>query len=258
MSRQDYSPALAAMLDRFEVPAPSSGLGARIAAAARHPALPPRAMPRISGRRLWKRGRQIVIGTVAFGMLSAAAVASGLLGAAGIEVPVLSAMLAPRPAAKPRLAAVPRPKPPPAAPAPAPKLTSPPAVEDAVVTAAPAPTERDMAFAKRLERIAERRAFLGRYPGLKEAMLAGPEARKRYIDDHPEIRPVLRARQQAKRAALGLLPLAPKADGIDPDASDARRQAWRERRATLIEMRRLQREQRAPIHPDEGNPAPAR
>lgn len=85
---------LALALDRFDVPPMSAGLTNRIVAATVS-VVPMRSAPRHDRRGLWRRGRQVVIGTVAAGMLSAAAVASGLLDHSGIEVPVLTAMLSP-------------------------------------------------------------------------------------------------------------------------------------------------------------------
>jgi hypothetical protein len=86
-------------LDRFDVPPFSAGFADRIVAAASvaSPSLP--AVPRRDRRGMWRRGRQIVLGSLGVGLLSAGAVASGLLGRVGIEVPVFSAMLAPVPKA---------------------------------------------------------------------------------------------------------------------------------------------------------------
>ena len=97
---------LAVALDRFDVPAMSGDLADRIVAAADKSATAAHARARRDPRGLWRRGRQIVVATVAAGMLSAGAVASGLLGRAGIEIPVLTAMLAPgdHHVAKPHLA----------------------------------------------------------------------------------------------------------------------------------------------------------
>ena len=89
--------ALNLALDRFDAPSPSSGLVDRIMVTAATPASIPFAAPRRDRRGMWRRGRQIVLGTVAVGLLSAGAVASGLLGSVGINVPVLTAMLAPKP-----------------------------------------------------------------------------------------------------------------------------------------------------------------
>jgi hypothetical protein len=89
--------ALNRALDRFDVPPMSAGLADRIAAATAAPPAPGFGAPRRDRRGMWRRGRQIVLGSLAVGLLSAGAVASGLLGSVGIEVPVLTAMLAPKP-----------------------------------------------------------------------------------------------------------------------------------------------------------------
>jgi len=90
------SDALNLALDRFDVPSPSAGLSDRIMAATKTPVGSPPAPLRRDRRGMWRRGRQVLLGTMAVGLLSAGAVASGLLGKVGIEVPVLTAMLAPR------------------------------------------------------------------------------------------------------------------------------------------------------------------
>jgi hypothetical protein len=89
--------ALNIALDRFDVPPLSAGLADRIMAAAATRTNAPFAAPRRDRRGMWRRGRQVLLGTMAIGLLSAGAVASGLLGRVGIEVPVLTAMLAPKP-----------------------------------------------------------------------------------------------------------------------------------------------------------------
>ncbi len=95
--------ALKLALDRFDVPPLSEGLADRIAAAVGTPTRAPVAPSRRDRRGMWRRGRQVVLGTLAVGLLSAGAVASGFLSRVGIEVPVLTAMLAPKlkPVAKP-------------------------------------------------------------------------------------------------------------------------------------------------------------
>ena len=89
--------ALNLALDRFNAPPATEGLVDRIMTAAATQASTPFTMPRRDRRGMWRRGRQVVLGTVADGLLSAGAVASGLLGSVGINVPVLTAMLAPKP-----------------------------------------------------------------------------------------------------------------------------------------------------------------
>jgi uncharacterized membrane protein YeaQ/YmgE (transglycosylase-associated protein family) len=90
------SDALALALDRFDVPPSSAGLADRIMAVATVPTQSSCAVPRRDRRGMWRRGRQVLLGTLAVGLLSAGAVASGMLGKVGIEVPVLTAMLAPK------------------------------------------------------------------------------------------------------------------------------------------------------------------
>ncbi len=89
--------ALAKELDRFDVPPSSTGLADRIVAATMTSIGAPSGTARRDRRGMWRRGRQVLLGTVAVGLLSAGAIASGLLGRVGIEVPVLTAMLAPPP-----------------------------------------------------------------------------------------------------------------------------------------------------------------
>ncbi len=89
--------ALNTALDRFDVPPLSAGIADRIMTAATKAASVPSTPPRRDRRGMWRRGRQVLLGTMAVGLLSAGAVASGLLGKVGIEVPVLTAMLAPKP-----------------------------------------------------------------------------------------------------------------------------------------------------------------
>lgn len=91
------SDALKLALDRFDVPPPSSDLADRIMDATAGQAHAPSTAPRRDRRGMWRRGRQVLLGTMAVGLLSAGAVASGLLDKVGIEVPVLTAMLAPKP-----------------------------------------------------------------------------------------------------------------------------------------------------------------
>lgn len=89
--------ALHLALDRFDVPPMATGLADRIMVTAAIPASALFAAPRRDRRGMWRRGRQVVLGTLAVGLLSAGAVASGFLSSVGINVPVLTAMLAPKP-----------------------------------------------------------------------------------------------------------------------------------------------------------------
>ena len=89
--------ALTLALDRFDVPPTTTGLADRIMAATIVPTTAPFTAPRRDRRGMWRRGRQVVLGALAVGLLSAGAIASGFFGSVGINVPVLTAMLAPKP-----------------------------------------------------------------------------------------------------------------------------------------------------------------
>jgi len=261
MSRSDYPKAAQIALDRNAVPALSAGFADRVVAAAiaSGAAMPPlanRGAPRRDRRGLWRRAGQAAIGVAAFGMMSAAAVASGLLGAVGIEVPVLTAMLAPQ-KAKPvpekktpvRLAAKAKPV---AAPATAEAL--PPA---SLAADPERPPWQQAMMARRAANEARRNAFVDAHPGLREAIAAGPEARKAYMAQHPEVRDEVRARRieaqtrraavraamiQRRRARLGDAAAGPRLEPIDP----AMRAAMAERRhARLAEFRAMDPETRA-------------
>lgn len=208
MSRRDFSANECAALDCFGVPPVRGGFAERIMASTTMPA----ARPALRDRRgHWKLARRAIIGTVAAGMVSAAAVASGLLGAAGIRVPVLTAMLAPEPVpvktAKPALQKAAR-----ADPAPATSGSS----ESPIAT----PRLDDMR-SRRAARRAERQAFLAQNPEvvpvIKQALqnerdfiAANPEIRalrrlplaerKAYLAERPELAAALRVRQAERRA----------------------------------------------------------
>ncbi len=246
MSRTDYPNALAQALDRFETPPLSTGFADRVMAGAQAPTLSPYAAPRRDRRGLWRRGRQILIGTVAFGMMSAAAVASGLLGAAGIEVPVLSAMLAPKPVqtAKPAVARKPVERLARVEPAPSAALPVP------VAEAAPAPASwREIVQARRAalraNRRAERQAFIDAHPGMREAIAGGPAARRDYLLKNPDVMLDVQAHAAANRAAM----IGQRRNWIKDPAVQARLQAMSpDERAAFIEARRARfqamREQR--------------
>lgn len=150
--------ALKPALDRFDVPPLSAGLADRIVVAATTSTAAPFVVRGRDRRGHWRRGRQVLLGSLAAGMLSAGAVASGLLGRVGIEVPVLTAMLAPKssPVGKPAKA-----KPKPAAVRSAKAVTPPPVVEPVVANLPLSPAER---FALREERRERRQAFAAAHP----------------------------------------------------------------------------------------------
>lgn len=295
MSRTDYPAGARTALDRLDVPPLSAQFADRVVAAAiaSGNAVPPlgtRVPPRRDRRGLWRRAGQAAIGVAAFGMMSAAAVASGLLGAVGIEVPVLTAMLAPEPAKKAKPVSVKKPPvqqaaravpPPPVAET----IMPPPAIEPALPPWRQAVLARQEA--RRAAFRAERAAFLDRHPGLREAIAAGPEARKAYLAQHPEVRAEVRdriadarARAAAKRAAVNERRLAQMRDpatraamverrqaridefmALDPEARAARIEAFRAKQAARRAMRadrRRAQEIETPPMPTEGSATDAR
>lgn len=180
-------------LDRFVVPPASVGLADRIVAATMPDGQPSRR--RRDRRGMWRRGRQVLLGSVALGMVSAAAVASGLLGRVGIEVPVLTAMLAPKPvavvASKPKPRAVVKPV--------TPTVATPPAVVEAPAVVATVPT-REQRISRRVERRERIVAFAQAHPQAA-AMIA------------QRVRQQLRIREEERRALLGF----PPSDRAAPD-----------------------------------------
>ena len=232
---------LALALDRFDVPPMSAGLADRIAAAAaKPPVLDARTPPRRDRRGLWRRGRQVLIGTVAAGMLSAAAVASGLLGQVGIEVPVLTAMLAPKTkhvAPKPHHVAAPKPVS--VAPKPV-EIAGPPVV----VPTLPGPPTDEQRLARR-EIVIERRV-----------------ARQQFAVEHPvaaaaireKVRQRLRERAIERRMAIGPGPLDPAA----ASALELANRRDRRRAAAMIDRRIAERQERMGLSADQTvGPAPA-
>lgn len=226
MSRIDYTSDLGAALDAFAVPALRAGFADRIVATATAPV--GRSSSGRDRRGGWRMARRVAIGTLAAGMVSAAAVASGLLGAAGIRVPVLSAMLEPKPVPKPVIVKA-KPvqhalvqKPPVAVTKPAdPGLADPGSI-------AP-PVDVGARLAQASERRAERRAFIAQHPELKpvvrqamrqqrDFVQANPEVRqlwrmpqmerRAYLAEHPELRAAVRAHQAERRALIEANPEA--------------------------------------------------
>lgn len=197
-------------LDRFDVPPMSAGLADRIMAAATVPASA-QARPAPRDRRgMWRRGRQVAIGAIAFTTLSAAAVASGLLGKVGIEVPVLTAMLAPRAEpvhkSKPVVGAKLARKTPVAAPVPPPVV---PTITPPITVA-----ERQALRAARRERIA---TFVEEHP--RAAAVIAQRVGQR-----------LRQREAVRREVLGLPPANPAAPDFRPLTPDERFLLRQERR----------------------------
>jgi hypothetical protein len=206
--------ALNVALDRFDVPPLSAGLSDRIVASAGTPTLAPMVPSRRDRRGMWRRGRQVLLGTLAVGLLSAGAVASGFLGRVGIEVPVLTAMLAPKPkhmhkpvrlASKPSVTRT--------AIGPPPEMAVDPALAG---IARPLPPAERMVL--REERRERRRAFAAEHP------VAAAVIRER-------VREQLQRRALARRQAL-LMP------GIDPALPGARRLDFADRAALARATRR--------------------
>lgn len=237
--------ALNAALDRFDVPPLSAGLADRIAAAAATPTLAPFAAARRDRRGMWRRGRQVVLGTLAVGLLSAGAVASGFLSSVGIEVPVLTAMLAPKPkpVARPVHLA---PKPPVTQTA----VAKPP---ETVVDPAQVGIVRPLLPAERMalreERRERRQAFAAEHP------VAAAVIRER-------VREQLQRRAVARRQALlpsGIDPGLPGAGRLDlADRAALARAALRDRVVAekLIDRRLQAREARIAKRQGTGDGAP--
>ena len=262
MSRQDFAPDLSAALDRFSVPAPREGFAERIMGVVTAPVLRPASRDRRGG---WRMMRRVVIGTVAAGMVSAAAVASGLLGAAGIRVPVLTAMLAPEPApkpvakkTKPVLRTAIAPKPPVA-------LNKPedPGLTDPGSIAPPMAIRPGLGevMARRAERRAERRAFVRQNPELVPVIREAMQREKAFVQANPEVRDLRRLPPDERRAFL--------ADRPDLQAAlrarQAERRAFRDANPQAVAVMRARAERRraamkpAPVDPAlEGNADPVR
>ena len=245
MSRSDYSPDLATALDGFNVPAPSAGFDARMLAGVTSAAARPATRDR---RGAWTLARRAMIGTLAAGMVSAAAVASGLFGAAGIRVPVLTAMLAPRPTAavgpqahtKPvRVAMVTKAHRVPLKP-------EDPGLVDPGSIAPPVEMRPGLgsAMARRTERRMERRPFLAQNPQLRPLVRQAiqndrafveanpdvrtlralpPAARRAFLKSRPDLKAAVRARQAERRAFIA----------ANPEVGEILRARMERRRAAL-------------------------
>lgn len=96
MSDPRLDPVLRDALDRFTVPPLSAGFADRVVAAATGPAKPiPLAVPSRRDRRGgWVRGHRVVIGAVAFGLMSAAAAATAIFGDVARTMPVIGPLIA--------------------------------------------------------------------------------------------------------------------------------------------------------------------
>jgi hypothetical protein len=219
--------ALNLALDRFDVPPLSAGLADRIMAVATTPTSAPFAAPRRDRRGMWRRGRQVLLGTMAVALLSAGAVASGLLGRVGIEVPVLTAMLAPkpRPVVKPVHLA---PKP---APVRAADIAPPPAVlvDPTPPGLLPQPLLPAERMALREERRERREAFAAEHP------IAAAVIRER-------VRAQLQRRALERRKALMTPGIDPSLPGARPlDMTDRMALARAARRDRLVAEKMIDR-----------------
>lgn len=261
MSRQDYAPELSAALDHFSVPASRDDFLDR-AMAATAPVSRPPSRDRRGG---WKLARRVVIGTVAAGMVSAAAVASGLLGAAGIRVPVLTAMLAPELAPKQvvkktkplvRTAIAAEPLATPAKPA-DPGLVDPGSIAPPIVMR----PRFGEALARRAERRAERRALIRQNPELVPVIREAMQREKAFVQAYPEVRDLRRMPLAKRRAYLAERPELQAA----VRARQAERRAFRAANPQAEAIIRARNQQRraamrpAPVDPMlEGNTEPSR
>lgn len=211
MSDPRHDPALREMLDAFTVPPLSAGFADRVVAAAANPLPPlPAPVPSRGGKRArWIRGHRVVIGVVAFGLMSAGAAATAIFGDVARTIPVIGPLIASvspvKPQPKPKLAAVAKPKP---------DEGDPPAV---VEEAAPATLPLTLP-----EQIAVRRAI--RREIVAERIAAGLQ------------------RRAERREALGLPPSPPRPAQIVPIL---RRIPPADRAAVIQRVREIRQEQRA-------------
>lgn len=203
MSRDDYGPALSAALDRFTVPAPREGFAERIVAAASQPV--GREARRRDRRGTWRLARRVAIGTLAAGLVSAAAVASGLLGAAGIRVPVLTAMLAPAPKPKPVIRHEPRPVQQAMVTSKPPVVTTVPE-DPGLVDPGPLVPDAGTRVERVIERQAARRAFVQAHPELKPVIRKAMQDQHAFVEAHPEVRNLWKMPPAERRAFLAERP----------------------------------------------------
>lgn len=96
MSDPRLDPALRDALDRFTVPSLPQGFADRVVAAATSPAAQrsigvPARRDRRGG---WVRGHRVIIGAVAFGLMSAAAAATAIFGDVARTMPVIGPLIA--------------------------------------------------------------------------------------------------------------------------------------------------------------------
>ena len=211
MSDPRLDPALGKALDAYTVPPLSPGFADRVVAAAANvrPSLPAPVPSRGGRRARWIRGHRVVIGVVAFSLMSAGAAATAIFGDVARTIPVIGPLIASvspaKPQPKPKLAAVAKPKP---------DEGDPPAVVDEADTA-PLPLTLP-------ERIVVRRAI--RREIVAERIAVGLQQRAE------------------RRAALGLPASPPRPAQIVPIL---RRIPPADRAAVIQRVREIRQEQRA-------------
>lgn len=96
MSDPRLDAALSDALDRFTVPPLSQGFADRVVAVATHPEAPlPVAVPTRRDRRGgWVRCHRVIVGALAFGLMSAAAAATAIFGDVARTMPVIGPLIA--------------------------------------------------------------------------------------------------------------------------------------------------------------------
>jgi len=198
MSDPRLDPALGKALDAYTVPPLSPGFADRVVAAAANvrPSLPAPVPSRGGRRARWIRGHRVVIGVVAFGLMSAGAAATAIFGDVARTIPVIGPLIASvspeKPQHKSSLAHVAKPK------------TDEGTVPAMVEEVAPAPLPLTLP-----EQIAVRRAV--RREIVAERIAAGLQQRAERRESlglpprppHPaQIMPILRRIPPADRAAV--------------------------------------------------------
>ena len=216
MSDPRLDAALSDALDHFTVPPLSRGFADRVVTAASSPAAPlPVAVPTRRDRRgRWVRGHRVMIGALAFGLMSAAAAATAIFGDVARTMPVIGpliASIAPEKtepkvkgtvAAKPQIASDERIK--------QAALDDPPSFE-APRSAVQERRELRREFvaqkiASRLERRAEVREELGLPPRVVRPARILPVLRRLPAGERAAIVERVREIRQEKRAMPGVLP----------------------------------------------------
>lgn len=254
MSETPIDPWLAAALDRYSVPPPRADFADRVIAKAL--AQPVAALPlRRDPRGSWRRGRRMLLGIGAFGLVSAAAAASGVFGDVAKDVPVIGTLIASVAPANPKPVRVASPPPSKLKPAPLPRVAAkpvppPPLIADAPpIEIAPPVIARGVVQRARVERRIEtlqaRRAEKG-LPALTEQQ-ARALARLSFLP--PEKRAEVRARVKTKldeARARGELTPELRKQLITEELRSLRREA-RERRQGDIAPQKVEEILAAPL-----------